>query len=151
MDSLTEFLKAAWQRRPWWMNLMLLFCAYMTFIYTPFDLIFKDIAIDEDVWLGFTFTGWGAKIGGFFHFLVYALGTWGFWHMKSWMHPWAAVYLFQVAIAFFLFPIINPEVSDYHWIVSVVVAAPWVLFAIVLLLNRKHFQSSSEVTETEGL
>ena len=45
-------LKAEWAKRPWWMNLIWLFCLYMTFIYMPFDMFYKPVAEDAEVWFG---------------------------------------------------------------------------------------------------
>ena len=47
--------------RPLWMNGLLAFCAYMTFIYMPFDIFIKPVAEDQEVWFGFMLTGWWAK------------------------------------------------------------------------------------------
>ena len=30
----------------------------MTFIYMPFDLFFKPVAEDHEIWFGFSLTGW---------------------------------------------------------------------------------------------
>ena len=40
-------------RRPFWMNVVFLFCVYMTFVYLPWDVFVKPIAEDEEVWFGF--------------------------------------------------------------------------------------------------
>lgn len=89
---------AQWSRRPWWMNLLMLFCLYMTFIYMPFDLFYKPVADDVEVWFGIALHGWAAKATEPLHWLIYAAGAWGFWHMRAWMWPWAAVYCLQIAI-----------------------------------------------------
>lgn len=103
MDTLKEVFAA----RPWWMNLMMVFCAYMTFIYMPFDFLFKPVEQDEEVWFGYMLHGWTAKATEPLHWAIYGFGFYGFLKMKSWMHPWAAVYVFQIAIAmvvwFFLY------------------------------------------------
>ena len=39
----------------------LAFCAYMTVIYLPFDLFFKPVSDDQEVWFGILFSGWAAK------------------------------------------------------------------------------------------
>lgn len=85
--------------RPWWMNLMWAFCLYMTFIYVPWDVLFKPLAEDQEVWFGFMLYGWVAKVGGVAHWIVYGAGAYGFWKMSRWMWPWAAVYVGQVALA----------------------------------------------------
>lgn len=90
--------RSEWARRPWWMNLMLGFSLYMTFVYMPFDLFIKPVAEDQEVWFGFMLTGWWAKATAPLHWLIYAALAFGFWTMRSWMHPWAMLYALQVAI-----------------------------------------------------
>jgi hypothetical protein len=91
-------LAAASKTRPWWMNLMLGFCVFMTCVYLPFDMFWKPVAADQEVWFGVLLEGWAAKLTEPFHWAIYAAGAYGFWKMKSWMWPWAAVYSLQVAI-----------------------------------------------------
>ncbi|MDX1649583.1 MAG: SDR family oxidoreductase [Myxococcota bacterium] len=93
-------------RRPWWMNLLMLFCAYMAFVYVPWDLFVKPVAVDEEVWFGVVFHDAWAKVLAVPHWAVYAAGLAGFWSMRSWMWPWAAVYAGQVAFGMFLWPIL---------------------------------------------
>lgn len=75
------------------------FCLYMAFVYVPWDLFAKPVAIDDEVWFGVRLHGWLAKATEPVHWAIYAAGAWGFWHMRRWMWPWAAVYCAQVAIA----------------------------------------------------
>jgi len=88
-------VKSQWARRPVWLNLVLLFCLYMTFVYSPFDVLFKPLETDEDVWFGFMFHGWPAKVGG----VVWAMNPWA-WLLGS-------LYATQVAMAMFLWPLIQ--------------------------------------------
>ena len=90
-----QFLAA----RPWWANALLAFCAYMTVIYLPFDLFFKPVSDDQEVWFGILFSGWAAKWLAIPHWFVYAWGAYGFYHMKKWMWPWAGVYVLQIAFS----------------------------------------------------
>jgi len=85
--------------RPMWMTVLMLFCAYMAFIYGPWDLLMKPLATDVDVWFGIALRGWAAKLSEPLHIAIYAAGAYGFWRMRPWMWPWAAVYCAQVAIA----------------------------------------------------
>ena len=55
------WLREGLARRPLWMNAILLFCAYMTFIYLPWDIFIKPLKVDQEVWFGVLFTGWAAK------------------------------------------------------------------------------------------
>ena len=96
-----------WNSRPWWMSLIFYFCIYMTFIYMPFDLFLKPVAEDEEIWFGFTLTGWYAKATEPLHWLIYGLGAYGFWRMKKWMWPWASVYVAQIVIAMFVWNILK--------------------------------------------
>jgi hypothetical protein len=96
-------LRAAWARRPWWMNLIFGFCLFMTFVYMPFDMFLKPVADDQEVWFGLLLEGWAAKLTEPIHWAIYAAGAYGMWKMKTWMWPWAAVYALQVAISMGVF------------------------------------------------
>ena len=98
-----------WGLRPWWMNLIFYFCVYMTFIYMPFDLFYKPVAEDEEIWFGFTLYGWWAKATEPLHWLIYGAGAYGFWKMKKWMFPWAGIYAAQVVIAMVVFNLVNAK------------------------------------------
>jgi short-subunit dehydrogenase len=104
-----EWIQHQLGRRPWWMNLMLLFCAYMAIVYVPWDLFMKPVAVDEEVWFGIRFHGWAAKLLAIPHWLVYALGGIGFWGMRRWMHPWAAAYAAQMTLAMVVWPLLYRE------------------------------------------
>jgi short-subunit dehydrogenase len=96
-------------RRPAWMNALMLFSAYMAFVYVPWDFLMKPLALDEEVWFGVRLHGWAAKATEPIHLALYAAGAYGFWHMRSWMWPWAAVYAAQVAIAMAVWPVLYPH------------------------------------------
>lgn len=91
-----ESLRRVFAGRPWWMNASMLFCAYMTFIYMPFDVFLKPVAEDQEVWFGYMLTGWAAKATEPFHWAIYAAGTYGFLRMRPWMWPWASLYVGQI-------------------------------------------------------
>ena len=57
-----EWLRSLFAGRPWWMNGLMLFCFFMSFIYVPWDLLLKPLEKDVDVWFGIMFTGWQAKV-----------------------------------------------------------------------------------------
>lgn len=104
--------------RPWWMNGMLAFCAFMTFIYMPFDLFWKPVEGDMEIWFGIALHGWAAKATEPVHWAIYAAGTLGFWKMRPWMHPWAALYIAQIAIGMFVWSILDERGSLLSGIVS---------------------------------
>lgn len=123
--------------RPFWMNGLMLFCAFMAFIYVPWDLFIKPVAEDQEVWFGYMFTGWGAKAAEIPHWFVYGAGFWGFLKMKSWLHPWAAVYIFQVAFSMVAWGFFNTDTSSL--IPSAIVASLFVILAVSLWRARARF------------
>ncbi len=137
MSGLGRLLAAEWSRRPWWMNLMFIFCAYMTVIYLPFDLFFKPVADDEEVWFGFVLHGWWAKATEPLHWLIYGAGTYGFWRMARWMWPWAAVYVAQVALSMLVWNLVDPRGSG---LLGAVAAAAFLVPTIALWRARPVFQ-----------
>ena len=135
----TNLLTHHWQRRPWWMNLLMGFCLYMTFIYMPFDIFYKPVADDEEVWFGITLHGWPAKLTAPLHWLIYGAGAYGFWHMKRWMWPWAAVYSAQVVIAMFVWNLLDPRGGGVSS--GAIAAAVFLIPTIALWRARQAFLS----------
>lgn len=127
-----------WRRRPWWMNLTFYFCVYMTFAYLPFDLFVKPVAYDHEIWFGFALTGWWAKATAPVHWLIYGAGAWGFWKMRGWMWPWAAVYAAQVVIAMFVWNVINPKGGG--WLAGLLAAAVFAVPTVALWRARPLFR-----------
>ena len=137
--AVIDSLRAEWHARPWWMNLMLAFCLYMTFVYMPFDIFLKPVAQDEEVWLGFTLHGWAAKATAPLHWLIYGAGAFGFWRMRRWMWPWAAVYAAQVSLAMLIWNGVDPRGAG--WPVGLVGAALFAVPAVALWRARARFTS----------
>ena len=125
-----EKLKANLARRPWWMNVLMLFCGYMTFVYVPWDMLFKPVAEAEEVWFGIVLTGWAARVSEPLHWLIYGAGTWGFWKMKGWMHPWASVYTMQVAVSMLIWNVVAD--NGQGWVAGLLMALPFVVLAVLL-------------------
>ena len=119
------------------MNLMFYFCVYMTIIYMPFDFFYKPVELDEEVWFGITLHGWYAKLTEPLHWIIYGLGAYGFWKMKSWMWPWASVYLLQVVIAMFFWNQLDPRGGGL--VPGLISAAIFCLPLIAMVMARKKF------------
>tara|TARA_B000000532_G_scaffold236055_1_gene222029 strand:+ start:132 stop:557 length:426 start_codon:yes stop_codon:yes gene_type:complete len=132
-------IKEDWFRRPWWMNLMFYFCVYMTIIYMPFDFFYKPVELDEEVWFGITLHGWYAKLTEPLHWIIYGLGAYGFWKMKSWMWPWASVYLLQVVIAMFFWNQLDPRGGGL--VPGLISAAIFCLPLIAMVMAREKFSN----------
>ena len=131
-----EKLKALFVGRPLWMNVLMVFCAYMTFIYMPFDLFYKPVEQDEEVWFGFILHGWWAKATEPLHWLIYGAGMYGFLKMKSWMFPWAALYIFQVAISMLVWSLLY---GGGNVLFGAVAALPFVILGVMLWQARSQF------------
>ncbi|MEO2194536.1 MAG: hypothetical protein ABGY72_00395 [bacterium] len=128
MSRLAGALARDWSTRSWWMNLIFYFCVYMTVFYLPFDLFLKPVATDREIWFGLALTGWWAKVTEPLHWFIYGAGAYGFWKMKSWMWPWAAVYTAQVVISMFVWNIVNQGVGGWRagGVAAAVLAIPMV-------------------------
>tara|TARA_B110000858_G_scaffold77483_1_gene89794 strand:- start:33763 stop:34209 length:447 start_codon:yes stop_codon:yes gene_type:complete len=123
-------LQANLKIRPHWMNALMLFCAYMTFIYLPWDIFLKPLAEDQEVWFGLLFTGWAAKAGGILHWYVYGAGFWGLWKMRTWMFPWAALYTAQIAVGMFVWSYLDDRGSGVT--TGLMMAIPFLALAVAL-------------------
>lgn len=145
MDGMKLWLSNTFSGRPHWMNAIMVFCAYMTFIYMPFDIFYKPVADDEEVWFGFMLTGWAAKATAPIHWLIYGFGFYGFYKMKSWMFPWASLYVVQVAIAFGLFGWLNQGAPLY---ISALFSIPFIVLA-VMLWRAPQFKNQPAQEESE--
>ena len=113
-------LKQVLNRRPWWLNLLWIFCLYMTFIYMPFDMFSKPFERWEEVWFGYKLTGWPAKLTEPLHWLIYGAGSYGIWKMKTWMWPWGAVYCAQVMIAMMVYSFLQGDSARPYFTVLII-------------------------------
>jgi hypothetical protein len=106
MEGFRSWLTERFAERPWWMNLLMVFCAFMTFVYMPYDFFLKPVEADQEAWFGLLLRGAAAKLTEPLHWAIYAAGTYGFWHMRPWMWPWAALYAGAVTFGMFVWPTI---------------------------------------------
>ncbi|MGE4652149.1 MAG: SDR family NAD(P)-dependent oxidoreductase [Myxococcota bacterium] len=106
MAALRDWLNGVFAGRPGWMNALMVFCAYMAFVYVPWDFFVKPVAEDQEVWLGVMFTGAAAKFGEPLHWAIYAAGAYGFYRKSHWMWPWASIYVWSVAIGMGIWPVV---------------------------------------------
>jgi short-subunit dehydrogenase len=127
-------------RRPWWMNLLFFFCLYMAVLHEPMDLFFKPVARDQEVWFGIMFTGAAAKLLAIPHWIIYALGAYGFWRMRPWMWPWAAAYCAQVAFSMLVWGFTYGH-GFFGALLALLSPFPFLGLAAVLFLERERFES----------
>ena len=113
----------------------------MTFIYMPFDMFYKPVDQDQEVWFGFMLTGWAAKATEPFHWLIYGFGLYGFLKMKPWMWPWASVYVGQVAIGMFAWSVMTDNGPGV--MIGSFAATPFIVLAIALFMAKDKFRPVS--------
>lgn len=123
------------------MTVLWVFCVYMTFVYVPFDIFFKPIAEDREVWFGVALSGWWAKATAPIHWIIYALGAWGFWGMHRWMWPWAAVYAGQVAVGMLVWNL--TDARGRGWVAGAITAFMFMLPTIALWRAKPLFVGRS--------
>ena len=134
-----QVLRENLKLRPWWMNLLMFFCIYMTFIYLPWDLFVKPVAEDVEVWFGIALRGWAAKATEPLHWLIYGAGMVGFWKMRPWMFPWASLYVVQIAIGMFVFAFLDERGRGL--IGATISAIPFIVLAIALWRAKEKFSN----------
>ena len=84
-------------------------------------------------------TGWAAKATTPLHWLIYGAGTVGFWRMRRWMHPWAVLYVLQIAIGMFIWSMLDDRSPG--WYTGVIAALPFIGLAIALWRSKPRFNT----------
>ena len=125
------------------MTALLGFCAFMTFAYMPYDFFWKPVDRDQEVWLGFMLTGWAAKATEPLHWAIYGAGTYGFWKMRPWMHPWAALYTASVAIGMFVWAVTDARGPGV--IAGIAAFTPFAVLAYALWRARDRFTPRADL------
>ena len=126
-----DWLSDVFAGRPLWMNVVLAFSAYMTFIYVPWDFFWKPAAQDEEVWFGLMFTGGWAKLLEIPHWIVYALLTYGIRRMRPWTGVLGAAYSAQVSIGMFVWNLVELEGWLLPLFIGAVGALPFAWLAVL--------------------
>ncbi len=133
-----DWLRDVFDGRPFWLNVLMVFCAYMAFIYMPWDFFWKPVAEDGEVWFGLMFTGWAAKLLELPHWFIYAAGAYGFRRRRPWMCFWAPLYTLQIAIGMLVWNILEWG-SWTGWLVGIIGAIPFLILSYLLADAREHF------------
>ncbi len=136
-----DWLRDIFRDRPWWMNVLMVFSTYMAFVYMPWDIFWKPVADDQEVWFGLLFTGWAAKLLALPHWFVYAAATYGFRRMRPWMRPWGAAYVGQVSVGMLVWN--ATQLGGLLGIaVGVLVAIPFAFLAAAIWNARDVFEKA---------
>jgi short-subunit dehydrogenase len=135
-----EWLYDVFRERPWWMSATMVFCAFMAFIYMPWDLFVKPMAEDQEVWFGILFHGFWAKLLGIPHWFVYLAAVYGFRRRRPWMAFWAPAYVAQVAFGMYLWTAL--ETGGFSGIfVGLFPALPFIGLTYAFWNARDHFET----------
>lgn len=135
-----DWLRDVFRDRPTWMNAIMVFCGFMTFVYLPWDIFWKPVAEDQEVWFGILFTGWAAKTMAIPHWFVYGAGVYGFRRRRPWMSSWGAFYLGQVAFGMWVWSILEYG-GLTGWVLGLVPAVPFALLALAMWNAQDHFHA----------
>jgi short-subunit dehydrogenase len=135
-----EWLYDVFRERPWWMSASMVFCAYMAFIYMPWDIFVKPVAQDEEVWFGVLFHGAWAKLLALPHWFVYAAAVYGFRRRRPWMAFWAPAYVAQIAFGMFLWTAVAQQ-GFTGLFLGLLVASPFAALTYAFWNARDHFES----------
>ena len=139
MQNETSFLQEQLKARPWWMNILFVWCILLA-LGVPIELLTRPVAEDVEVWFGVEFMGWWAKAGGLLHAIIFAAGTWGFWRMRSWMWPWAALYVAQVALSHLVWSELSPH--GRGWPIGLLQTAGISIIVVLLWRARPLFRDN---------
>lgn len=143
------WLRDVFQGRPVWMNITMVFCGYMTFLYVPWDIFVKPVAGDAEVWFGVMFHGWFAKVMAFPHWFVYGAAVYGFRRRRPWMRVWGAAYAAQIAFGMFVWSVLEIE-GFLGLFAGAVAAVPFSLLAWAFLDARDQFEGRPPLRERYG-
>ena len=135
---MNEWMHDLFRDRPWWMNAVMVFSAWMAFVYMPWDIFWKPVAQDQEVWFGILFTGWWAKLMAIPHWFVYSAAVYGFRRRREWMGIAAPIYLAQVAFGMFLWPILNYG-GLTGFVLGVIAGVPFAGLTMAFWNTREHF------------
>jgi hypothetical protein len=119
------------------MTALSLACLVALVVNVSRDLFFPETR-DVEVWLGFEVTGWAARATAPAHWAIFAAGAWGFWRCRPWMWPWAAAYVFYVALSHLVWSEIGA--NGRGWPIGLAQAAAISVLAVLLLRARAAFR-----------
>lgn len=136
------FLRDQCAVRPWWINILFLWCLILTIV-VPIEVISRPFESDIEVWFGVELFGWWAKVGGLAHAILFTVGSWGFFKMRSWMWPWCSVYVAQVAFSHLVWSELSPAGNGIY--VGVIQAAAYFALAVWIWKSKSEFRRADSL------
>lgn len=144
------WLNDVFRGRPTWMNVVLVFCAFMTFVYVPWDFLWKPAEFDEEVWFGILFRGTAAKWLEIPHWLVYGTLTYGLRQMRPWAGSLAALYSGQIAVGMFIWNFLYLEGVFLPLLVATIGAIPFTLLTMAFWIAPEFHAPRPGLRERYG-
>jgi short-subunit dehydrogenase len=144
------WLNDVFRGRPTWMNVVLVFCAFMTFVYVPWDFLWKPAEFDEEVWFGILFRGTAAKWLEIPHWLVYGTLTYGLRQMRPWAGSLAALYSGQIAVGMFIWNFLYLEGVFLPLLVATIGAIPFTLLTMAFWIAPEFHAPRPSLRERYG-
>jgi len=125
--------------RPWWMTALAIVCLLAVLINVPRDLLFAETR-NVEVWLGLEIRGAIALLTAPLHWIIFAVGAWGFWTRRAWILPCAAAYVFYVAVSHLVWSEVSP--NGRGWPIGLAQAAGLSVAGFLLLRAHRHRAAS---------
>ena len=125
------------------MTALALYCAF-TVVFLAYRDLFVPHVRDVEVWGGFELHGAAARYTALLHWLIFAVGAWGFWRARPWIVPAAAAYTFYVALSHLVWSEASPNGNG--WLVGLAQAAALSVPGLLLLRadrSRRHATGSA--------
>jgi short-subunit dehydrogenase len=144
-----EWLQDVFRGRPWWLNAIMVFCAYMTFIYMPWDILWKPVSRDVEVWFGYLFTGWSAKVTAFLHWYVYGALLFGIRRMRPWIRVALSLYIAQIAFGMWVFSAMRYG-SWTGFFLGAIAALPFAALTLYVWRSRDAFRDPRSLRDRYG-
>jgi hypothetical protein len=116
------------------MTALAFYCAF-TVVFLAYRDLFVPHVRDVEVWGGFELQGAAAHYTAPLHWLIFAVGAWGFWRARPWIVPAAAAYTFYVALSHLVWSEASPHGNG--WLVGLAQAAAISLPGFLLLRARR--------------
>ena len=112
------------------MTALALYCAATVVVLAWRDLTVPHVR-DVEVWGGFELHGSPARWSAPLHWLIFAVGAFGFWRTRPWVVPCAAGYVFYVALSHLVWSELSPHGNG--WPIGLLQAAAISVPGLLLL------------------
>jgi hypothetical protein len=95
----------------------------------------------EQVWFGYQFYGKSARLAAIPHVVLYLVGAWGLWQLRSWARMGAMAYLAYMLVSFVIWGVRDHASEGVRYVMAwQIFIVPFVTFCFMYLQRgAKHF------------